>query len=301
MRNELLRRILISACVVSCLALTSCKKNVEDKASATEPDNEETVSWSEEGENDDGRKSSDKTDLNGLLPKTLNDEGDREKVKSAYMDFLADKELAAADFSEDGYFREGNRYSFSEMIDLYIKNEAQYIDDYEIGLMDAQYAYIDCGNDGSPEMAVQLTYQLYGEFNRVYFFKYKNGEVHLIGSDEWGYRSIMELNSLGYVINGGSGGAATWVNDHYYFNADGEKVFLYNFEQQMGLKTPRIPKFYMKGGFDRNDYPDDEFEVDGFMVYIYNFSKYVYDENAGPDDTYDSYYSKNMYCFLDNN
>ena len=308
MKHTLIRSILISSCFILLFSVAGCGKD-KDKSSPADTGTKEAdsglISWSDTKKDDSDDVSSDGKDngrnkdgiLSGIRDKS--GKADVEQIKAAYMDFLADKELAVADISENEYFREGNRYSFSEIIDMYIRNESVYFDGGDIGLTDALYSYIDCGNDGIPEMAVQLTYMLNGDFNRVYFFNYRDGEVHLIGSDEWGYRSIMDLNRLGYVINGGSGGAVLWVNDHYYFDAEGQRSFLYNFEQYMGLKTPRIPKYYMKNGDTREDYPDDEFEEGSYMAYIYNFDEYIYDENDDHEATYDKYYSKNIYCFLD--
>ncbi len=309
MKKKILRNTLILTGLVLCLGVTGCNKNKEDKVSIadavqekeaeTTEEDKNTISWSAEAENGNDNSSSERKITGGLLSNIGAGKPDNEQIKEAYMKFLADEELAVADITEEGYFREGNRYSFSEIINEYIKNESAYADDYEIGLMDAQYAYIDCGNDGSTEMVVQLTYQLYGEVNRVYFLGYRDGGVHVLGSDEWGYRSIMDINEAGYVINGGSGGATLWVNDHYYYNGEGKRIFLYNLEQDMGLKYARVPRYYMRNGFERTDYPDDEFMLGGYMVYTYNFNEYVYDENETPDEIYDKYYSKNMYCFLD--
>ena len=310
MKKRIIKNTIILAGLVLCLGTTGCNKNKGDKVSIADAvqDKEEkekaeedknTISWSEDAKSSNDDEKSGRKINGGLLSNIGVGKPDNEQIKDAYMKFLSDEELAVADISEEGYFREGNRYSFSEIINEYIKNESAYVDDYEIGLRDAQYAYIDCGNDGSTEMVVQLTYQMYDETNRVYFFGYRDGGVHILGSDEWGYRSIMDVNEAGYVINGGSGGATLWVNDHYYYNAEGKRIFLYNFQQQMGFKTARVPKYYMRRGFERPDYPDDDYEVGGDMVYIYNFNEYVYDENETPDDTYDKYYSRNMYCFLD--
>lgn len=284
------------------LMLTACNK---DKTPGDEKPDDNTKQ--EEQSVPDEPVKEDKSDADDEKAQESSDDEERAvkknnaKARRAYESFFADDELAISDVDVEGFFRKGNRYSFSEMIDSYVKSQSEYLsgDDEKVKLKAADYAYIDCGADGSVELAVNLKYTLYDEYNYVLFFKYDNGEVHLIGTDDWGYRSFLTVNEYGYVNTGGSGGANLYVNDFYYFNKDCERIFLYSEEQLMAMDTPRVQKFYLKGGFDRDDYPDDTYDVGGYTVYTVNFSEYVYDENKTEDDIYESFYKDQMYCFED--
>ena len=72
--------------------------------------------------------------------------------------FAGDEDLCVSDIDERDYFRKGNRYSLSDIIDDYLKIENQYNPDYPVELYDATYAYIDCGMDEKIEMAVNLKF-----------------------------------------------------------------------------------------------------------------------------------------------
>lgn len=306
MRVNRLFAAFISVTLLS-LALTACDR---DKKPGKKIDNEK-VQENADAENikeqPDAYEGTDSTKDDNA---DVNDPDDRDraikkqnaKARRAYEDFFADDELAVSDVDVKGLFRKGNRYSFSDMIDTYIKNESEYLEpDEKVKLKDATYAYIDCGADGSVELAVDLNYTLYGDYNYVLFFKYDDGEVHLIGTDDWGYRSFLTVNEYGYVNIGGSGGANLYLNEYYYFDENSERIYLYSEETLMGMDSPRVQKFYLKGGYDRDDYPDDSFEADGYTVTTVNFREYEYDEDTTGDALYEKYYKDQIYCFEDSN
>ena len=137
MKHTLIRSILISSCFILLFSVAGCGKD-KDKSSPADTGTKEAdsglISWSDTKKDDSDDVSSDGKDnggnkdgiLSGLRDKS--GKADEKQIKAAYMDFLADKELAVADISENEYFREGNRYSFSEIIDMYIRNESVYFD-----------------------------------------------------------------------------------------------------------------------------------------------------------------------------
>lgn len=302
-----MKKLLSLSVILICMSfmLTACGK---DKNAGHDLRDDETLSQAphkEEPEPYDKDKQGDPDGADEKDDKEQSDNKDRElkrnnaRARRAYDDFFADEELAVSDIDAEGRLRKGNRYSFSEIIDIYIKNESQNLGpgDEQVRLKDATYAYIDCGADGSTELVVNLNYMIYGETNCVYFFRYDDGAVHLIGEDEWGYRSFMTVNKYGYVNNGGSGGANLHVDEYYYFDKDCNKIYLYSEEMLMGMDSPRVQKVYIKGGYDRDDYPDDSYETGGYTVYTVNFKDYEYDEDMTEDDIYERYYKDQIYCF----
>lgn len=266
------------------------ENKTQENDDTANPKQEEKQDDTDEKQDSDGKPSKD--DAADLRKNNA-------KARRAYNDFFADERLVVSDIDVEGFFRKGNRYSFSEMIDAYIMHEGQYLgpDDEPVRLTGATYAYIDCGADGSTQLAVNLNYTIYGDYNYIFFFTYDDGEVHLIGADDWGYRSSLTVNEYGYVDSGGSGGANRYFSEFYYFDEKCERVFLYSIESLMGMDSPRVQKYCMKGGYDRDDYPDDSFEAGAYTVYSVNFKEYEYDDD--PDVQYDRYYKDQIYSFED--
>ena len=292
--------ISISALVL----LAGCKDKKEPVLPDPKPKTEETT------ENDNGNEKADpdNKDNNADTAEAEKKEDSvkefNHKARMAFMAFASDEQLCVSDIDERDYFRKGNRYSLSDIIDNYLKIENQYVGDDPVELYDATYAYIDCGMDEKIEMAVNLNYGMSGAGDygqRIYLFKYVDDEVHLFADDFYGYRTFLEINEYGYVKRYGAGGASVYVWDNYYFDKDCNRIYLYGVNEHMGLEYPRIPKYYIKGGYSRSDYPDDDpADSDGYEVYAANFNECP--EVDDPDaDFYELFYKYNMYAFCDHN
>ncbi|MCR5509153.1 MAG: hypothetical protein K6F34_10750 [Lachnospiraceae bacterium] len=294
---------LFALLAVMSLALAGCKgsgSGEKDVEAGSDNDRDEKEA---SGKDNAGKKRKPvPDDIEDVREESKGETVDNSEAESAYMRMLSDEEPAVSGVDVKGIFRKGNRYDFSEIIDAYIKEQLSYIPDEECGLCDAHYSYIDCGNDGSEELAVRLAYRVpYGEEYRVCFFGCTDGEVKLLGMDEWGYRSELSLNKCGYVISGGSGGAALYVCDHYFYNSDNERVFLYHMDEEMGLAKPMISKYYLKNGYERTDYPEKEYSAsdDCYYSYTYSFKEYDPYEELDSDEMYEKYYKDYMYAFTD--
>ena len=292
--------ISISALVL----LAGCKDKKEPVLPDPKPKTEETT------ENDNGNEKADpdNKDNNADTAEAEKKEDSvkefNHKARMAFMAFASDEQLCVSDIDERDYFRKGNRYNLSDIIDNYLKIENQYVGDDPVELYDATYAYIDCGMDEKIEMAVNLNYGMSGAGDygqRIYLFKYVDDEVHLFADDFYGYRTFLEINEYGYVKRYGAGGANVYVWDNYYFDKDCNRIYLYGVNEHMGLEYPRIPKYYIKGGYSRSDYPDDDpADSDGYEVYAANFNECP--EVDDPDaDFYELFYKDNMYAFCDHN
>ncbi|MCR4807665.1 MAG: hypothetical protein K5857_08300 [Lachnospiraceae bacterium] len=282
---------------IMAFSLCSCDKD-KDK-NKKEP----TASLADALENTD--KPSDKKEepVEEASGKKEEDKADKVDIYKAFEAFLKDDEAAVSDIDKKGLLRSGNRYSFTELVRSFLGEKNQY--DAGIELYDASYTYIDCGEDGVEELAVWFNFGMngIGDYDNALcvFYCDDEGEVHIIGYDYWGYRSQLTLNEYGYVTNGGSGGAAVFCEDRYFFNADHERIFLYSMEEEMELKEPMVNKYYLKNGFDRTDYPEKEYDENGkgYTVYMYSFKEHDYDNDSEDTDYYEKYYKDYMYAFTD--
>ena len=287
------RILMLLAVITLSVGLCACSKSAENKADEESIDEETMEDESSGSENKYSKKK--KKDK-----EPQKEEYDDSKAKDAYMSFLSDRSNAISDIDVTNILSKDGSYTFSDIIESTKKYEqGEYFSDDEIALTDALYAYIDCGNDGTTEMAVTLQYDLYNNICYTYFFRYEDGQVYLMGQDSWGGRIELSVNKAGYVVNHGSGGAALYVWDCYYFNAAGERVFLYTEEEVMNLSEPKVPYYYMKDWDIRSDYPADDYAERGYYVDILRFDEFEFDENATDDDYYDRYYSKQIYHATD--
>lgn len=104
-----------------------------------------------------------------------------------------------------------------------------------------RYTYLDCGNDGIKELAVQFygmnIYDIDDDSTLVYIVKEKDGQLQLCYLYETWARSSASLNEFGYYISGGSSGASSHSEEAGVVDADGIFHFLYNssFESDLYL------------------------------------------------------------------
>ena len=78
--------------------------------------------------------------------------------------------------------------------------------------LDVDFAYIDCGNDGVPELALQFTglgiYSPEDDSSIVFIIKENDGKLNSYFSVESWARSFTTVNKYGIISSMGSGGAA---------------------------------------------------------------------------------------------
>ncbi|MCR4990758.1 MAG: hypothetical protein K6A38_07845 [Lachnospiraceae bacterium] len=282
---------LILTLLILAFCMGACSK-AEDVKEKTESDKDE-----DKDEKETAKKKKKKKD---------NKSGKNEDIpaEDIYLDYLSDNIKAVSDVEYETILETGKEFTFSELIDETIDYEFGLNEDIEAGLNDAAYDFIDFGNNGSTEMVVRISIGAYADMNYAYFLNIQDGAVHIVGSDFWTYRSDLQVNKLGYVTNGGSGGAAIYVWDSYYFNAEGQRIYLELQEQTMALSSAIVPYYYLKNGFERNqngEYPDNDYTEDGISMYLVNFKEYVYDPDDDDDDNYEKYYRDQLYAFADEN
>ncbi len=110
-----------------------------------------------------------------------------------------------------------------------------------------EYAFLDCGGDGKPELALSVLYPTMAEsWVQLVILKESDGVIHtaFLG-DEWSRRQV-SVNTRGYIEDGGSNGAASYTVGKSFVDAEGQWHFLY------GVNTEIAPaSYYYKGeGYD---------------------------------------------------
>lgn len=104
------------------------------------------------------------------------------------------------------------------------------IEDIECGLIDCvgsvEYGLMDCGDDGKPEIAVQIRgvheYAINADCNLILIFGCRNGKVEfLYGVDTWESRHA-EIYLDGTIYTDGKGGVYSGVDDERIFHAQAD-------------------------------------------------------------------------------
>ncbi|WP_049945385.1 lysozyme inhibitor LprI family protein [Butyrivibrio sp. AC2005] len=162
--------------------------------------------------------------------------------------------------SEDGYYAEGEVSS-------------------------VRYSYLDCGNDGIPEMSIQMTGPfIEPESDLTLIVKEIEGQLQVVYAYVTWSRSWTEINEYGFISGDGSNGASNHCWDTACVNADGQYLFGYYEEQEYD--------FDMFAHFkDHDDY--DLSKLDGsIMTYSLRLNEYSEDSPAFQYYTYEVYDSE---------
>ena len=171
----------------------------------------------------------------------------------------------------------------------------------DVFISDVQYAYIDCGLDGVPELAVDyhVTQQYLDNYPDTaiqhYVIRLAGDELEALWYGETYYRTATTINQAGYITSGGSYSAMGHFYEFSLLDKNCDMQFLYSADYEMGHSEPLISRF----NIDYLELPDEyqhdnDFEGD-YEVDTYNFTKYMYDD----DYSYAEYRANNMYVFLD--
>ena len=150
-----------------------------------------------------------------------------------------------------------------------------------------EYRYIDCGEDGVPELCADITFQAEGSseyFDLTLIIKEIDGElVTCYAADSWSRCWVMVFDN-GTISVSGSGGFALHITDYSFIDADGEYHFFY------GCEVNDYPEYlYVDlGGGKYKDLDFSNLDIDGFQVNCFYFEQEYTARQR--------YYS---YCFFD--
>ena len=184
------------------------------------------------------------------------------------------------------------------------------------------YAYIDCGADGVKDLGIRIDFEIglgddyYQYPTDSFILMVVDGELKCITVTESYYRSFGDFNEYGYITEGGSGGAALYVDSARFVDAKGNIVFNYYCDYYMSYNEPSI-HLYSVPEYMRGDCPAEEHDAEGnFNTAVYNFEDYpeyptnlTWDPDTGKYDAesqkrydqyekdYDEWLSKNFFVF----
>lgn len=115
---------------------------------------------------------------------------------------------------------DGAEYMLSELIAAVSRDE----DDKTIS-----YAYMDCGNDGDPELALRAeAVEQYFSWWEYWVIKNRGGRLECIYAREAWPRSDITLNQYGLICGHGASGAAYHSNDERYLDATGNVLYIFS-------------------------------------------------------------------------
>lgn len=131
-------------------------------------------------------------------------------------DYLAFFEAGAPIYVEYEYpqiLEKGESYTLDEMVEYINKEAPENWAPAGVYVMEVGRAFIDCGNDGIPEMVIYVNInndEYYDELDEYYVVKMKDGKLTVVDNFSQQGRSMCEVNKYGIYHNYGSSGASLW-------------------------------------------------------------------------------------------
>ena len=208
--------------------------------------------------------------------------------------------------TQDGIFALANGGEYS-LEDLRENVNRAYDEMFEPGtkkVIEIDYAIIDCGKDGRPELAICVvgdTDSRDSEIRDYYIVTENNGELTVAANFESFYRAWGDLNKYGVFHMSGSGGASLMVETWERVNANGEYEFIYSCESELAMGEPVIYGYELPTGTELpQGYPYTAAEYADNNREKYSFAPMGTDmRDESPE--YDEYLKKLVYVFHDAN
>lgn len=218
--------------------IESDEKQTDDNDSKTD-DSQTDDSKTDDGKTDD---SEDKKDDRTSSDDGSESKGDGEYYSESialYESFMAGNAtmtIDKVDFSLDAWgdyepaLKSDGAYTFDDFFKAFFEDRSAYNDgDYAVDGM--SYTYVDCGQDGTPELVLNFASKEYGsESNNLLIIKDVNGKLVLCKWVSEGVRGVCYVNSAGVIYDGGSGGATDWYDSYYGIDANGDAYLIYESE-----------------------------------------------------------------------
>lgn len=257
-------------------------------------------------EPDDGNTdNSDNNNTDVTQPETDNNDNpdftsDYSATEEDYLKFLNDETEAMVSYLYTDYLQFEKVYTYSEMLQAINDAVAEEWGD-ERKITEVDYAMIDCGNDGYPEMALFMSIANgnYDPLYEYYIFKFYNGNLLIIDSYNAYYRSMGEINKFGVFYTYGSGGANRGFESYQRCNKDGIHEFIYSCSTENEIGEASIVGYQIPSYIELpEDYPQYHETAGNITCYSYSFEEYSY-ENDGNDDYYNQYLDQFVYVFTD--
>ncbi|MCR5416929.1 MAG: hypothetical protein K6E79_09040 [Pseudobutyrivibrio sp.] len=237
-RKRLISMILIVVAlvlIVLCAVLYILKNNANENEINTDSTVETTID--EEETNDDVNQQTVDTAVEDPYENIINGKG-----KIAF-DYYLDNIYANEPYgSYEGDLinslptKESTLPDLVDSMNTIFEDPDQYYNGGEVSSV--SYAYLDCGNDGNKELALNFVCPVVEEGSYMtMILKEIDDKVQVVYIFCGWSRSETSINEYGYISGGGSGGATLHVSDCSYINADGEYCYGYSEEEQADLAS----------------------------------------------------------------
>lgn len=218
-----------------------------------------------------------------------------------YEDFIAGSGTVSVG-SETRHLTEGE-YTLAELVE----NMQTDLENYGLPttLSEIDYALIDCGKDGFPELALKLPFEDengYQDASTDYvIIRPFQGTLSVVTVEETYYRTETSINEYGYINYGGSGGATQYYSENKVVTADGELYSLYSETTYFGIGSLAFSPDVIYGDLASAVVPGDFEFGDKYEIHAYNFGyESAFDPSTQPEE-YSADLAKNrVYVFTDN-
>jgi len=233
MVRKMRKRLALLLVIILCLLCASCgSTNYEEEyRNSKQEENNKEKEDSEEEDTDS------KGDITGDNNVTGNSEENKESDTKLYEDFLnrnvaVNTEMYPFTGQEHGCevlgFGGNNELNIEHFFKCIVENRETDYDRAEMTKLD--YAYLDCGADGIPELALRATFDYGGdEMVRHFVIKEKEGKLYLTYQNSGFYRSFTDIsNKYGLINECISYGAATNYIRVGVLNSEGRYELYYD-------------------------------------------------------------------------
>ncbi len=162
-------------------------------------------------------------------------------TEEVYQRFLEGSGTASAGESITSFY--GGAYTLEE---IFSHVETAFRDwSMPSALESAEYAMIDCGQDGVPELALQLSFQEpdgWESATDYLVFKAYDGALQCIKELSSYYRNDVWLNRAGVIYNGTMYGYSSYTTEESFLDGEGREIFVYSCQGYNGLDINLIPE-----------------------------------------------------------
>ncbi len=203
-----------------------------------------------------------------------------------YEDFIAGPGTVAV--GGDTPFLEPGDYTLSDMVEgIQASLEGEFIPSE---LLEIDYALIDCGKDGFPELALKLPFSdpegVRETPTEYVIIRPFNGELSVVTIEESFYRSETVINEYGYIVNSGSNGASSHESTNYVITSDGEFYKLYTTYNYFGLEAPVFCREALSTSLQEILAPTEAESVGDYTLTAVIFD---YESDYDPETEYEEY------------
>lgn len=168
---------------------------------------------------------------------------------------------------------------------------------------DGEYAFIDCGLDGKPEMVLRYFYGDWSsEVEQVQYYiliRNENGKLVVFDILEDAYRHSVSIDKQGGVTDSGANGAGSEYLCYSVYDKDHNKQFVYEMYEYFNLGKTEIPDDCLPTGLYQDIQQDEKYVWGGdYTLRTYTFDKAPdYTEDISFEEHYGNIARSRYYLF----